>query len=407
MVLRNPNLEKFSANYLFAEIKKRKQQFLNDNPNKKLISLSIGDTILPLVPKVVYKVVKTAVCMGTYKGYKGYGDEQGEEILREKIVKVFYKKYNIKADEVFISDGCKCDIGRLQVLFGNKSKLVVQDPSYPAYVDSAVLVGMTGNFIENTFQYKGITYLTCLPENNFFPELSAIPTNSIIYFCSPNNPTGIVYTKDELAKLVIKAKETNSIIVFDAAYSAYVQDTNKYPTSIYEIPEAKGVAIELNSFSKLAGFTGVRLGWAVIPSQIKYADGTSVRDDYRRVVTTIFNGASIFSQYAGLAVLTNAGLKQVKKQVNYYLENAKLLRSKLIECGFECYGGLHSPYLWIKHPKFSSSWQAFDYFLNELNIMVIPGVGFGPAGEGFVRLSSFVRRKDILEALDRISQKFL
>ncbi|RCK79081.1 MAG: L,L-diaminopimelate aminotransferase [Candidatus Ozemobacter sibiricus] len=403
MLPRNPHLARLKSRYLFAEIARRRREFAAAHPEVRVISLGIGDTTEPLVEPIVAAVRDRAIAMGTREGYTGYGDEQGMTALRQKIAEVIYGGA-VTPDEVFVSDGCKCDIGRLQLMFGPGAHLAVQDPSYPAYVDSAVLTGMTGDLIESRGQFAGITYLPCHADNGFFPVLEAIPGRSVVYFCSPNNPTGAVATRDQLTQLVAAVRERRGVLVFDAAYSAFIHDDG-LPRSIYEIPGAREVAIETGSFSKPAGFTGVRLGWTVVPRDLRYEDGTRLHDDFNRIVTTIFNGASVFAQAAGLAALSPEGLAATRRQIEYYMGNARLIRETLEQAGFRVFGGVNAPYLWARIPG-KSSWEAFDELLHRAQVVATPGAGFGPAGEGYLRFSAFAHREDVEEAVGRLRRVY-
>ncbi|MAG91655.1 LL-diaminopimelate aminotransferase [Candidatus Woesearchaeota archaeon] len=401
MVKRNPNLAKLQSGYLFPEIEKRKKEFISKNPNAKIISLGIGDTTEPITPRIVKGLSKAVSDLGTKEGYGGYGAEQGLSELREKIAAKLYNGL-IQGNEVFVSDGAKPDTGRLQVLFGNKVTIAVQDPSYPVYVDSSVILGQTGNYNEKSTNFDGIEYMKCNPQNDFFPDLANTKRTDLIFFCNPNNPTGAVATKEQLQQLVDFARKNKSIIIYDSAYSQFISDEN-LPRSIYEVEGAKDVAIEISSFSKSIGFTGVRLGLTIIPNQLKYEDGTQVRKDWNRIMTTIFNGASNIVQHGGLAALDNAGLKEMKQTVSYYLENARIIRKTLEKLGYEIYGGVNSPYIWTRIPG-KNSWKAFEEILNQAHIVTTPGVGFGPSGEGFIRFSAFGHREDIKEAVKRIEE---
>ena len=404
MIERNSGFGNLAAGYLFPEVAKRRREYQAKHPDAKIISLGIGNTTEPLTPHIAKAMADYARGLGTASGYSGYGDEQGNTELREKIAEVLYKGM-AKADEIFISDGAKCDIARVQTLFGRKTPIAVQDPAYPVYVDGSVIVGAAGKAGKKG--YKGVTYLPCTAENKFFPDLSVIQPNSLIYFCSPNNPTGATATKEQLKKLVAFANKNGCIIIFDAAYYAFIRNP-ALPKTIYEIPGARKCAIEINSFSKLAGFTGVRLGWSVVPSSLKFADGSSVRDDWNRVMTTLFNGASNIAQAGGLAALDEVGRKETKQLVDYYLENAKLMKEALTgknfaDAGVKVYYTGDSPYLWVYFPKYKS-WDIFDKILNECNVVTTPGSGFGPAGEGYLRFSAFGHRKDVNEACKRLSK---
>lgn len=407
MIERNEGFENLAAGYLFPEVAKRRREYQASHPDAKIISLGIGNTTEPLTPHITKALVDYAQKLGTSEGYSGYGDEQGNAELRAKIAQVLYPDM-ASADEVFISDGAKCDIARIQTLFGRKTKIAVQDPAYPVYVDGSVVVGAAGKSDENG--YQGVTYLPCTAENGFFPDLEKIPANSLIYFCSPNNPTGATATREQLKKLVDFANKNGCIIIFDAAYYAFIRD-EKLPRTIFEIPEARKCAIEINSFSKLAGFTGVRLGWSVVPSDLKFADGSSVKNDWNRVMTTLFNGASNIAQAGGMAALDEEGQKETKALVDYYLENAKLMHETLTgknfqDAGVKVYYTGDSPYLWVKFPGWKS-WDIFDKILDECNVVTTPGSGFGPAGESYVRFSSFGHRNDVKEACQRLSKLVL
>lgn len=404
MIERNSGFGNLAAGYLFPEVAKRRKMYQASHPDAKIISLGIGNTTEPLTPHIAKAMADYARGLGTASGYSGYGDEQGNTELREKIAEVLYKGM-ANADEIFISDGAKCDIARVQTLFGRKTPIAVQDPAYPVYVDGSVIVGAAGKAGKKG--YKGVTYLPCTAENKFFPDLSVIQPNSLIYFCSPNNPTGATATKEQLKKLVAFANKNGCIIIFDAAYYAFIRNP-ALPKTIYEIPGARKCAIEINSFSKLAGFTGVRLGWSVVPSSLKFADGSSVRADWNRVMTTLFNGASNIAQAGGLAALDEVGRKETKQLVDYYLENAKLMKEALTgknfsDAGVKVYYTGDSPYLWVYFPKYKS-WDIFDKILNECNVVTTPGSGFGPAGEGYLRFSAFGHRKDVNEACKRLSK---
>lgn len=391
MVKRNKNLAKLQAGYLFPEIAKRKKDFLAKNPEAKLISLGIGNTTEPLTPIVTKGLTEAAEQMGTAQGYSGYGDDSAGDIkLRRLIAENLYQQL-VFGEEVFVSDGSKCDIGRLQVLFGGDATIAVQDPAYPVYVDGSTIVGS-----------ENIVYMTCKPENNFFPDLKKLPRTDLIYFCSPNNPTGAVATFEQLKELVAFAQKNKSIIIFDAAYREFITDP-KLPKTIFEVPGAKEVAIETNSFSKSIGFTGVRLGWTVVPQELKFEDGTLVAKDWQRIINTLFNGASNIVQAGGVASLCPAGLKETKELVSYYLENARIIKTGLDKLGIKAYGGVNAPYIWAEFPG-QKSWEVFDEILNKCHVVTTPGAGFGSAGESFIRFSSFGHRKDILEAIERLKK---
>lgn len=407
MIKRNTGFSNLSAGYLFPEVARRRREYASSHPEAKIISLGIGNTTEPLSKHIAKAMADYSLGLSTSEGYSGYGDEQGNTALRQKIAEVFYKEM-ATADEIFISDGAKCDIARIQTLFGSDVNIAVQDPAYPVYVDGSVVVGAAGKNDGNG--YEGITYLPCTPENNFFPDLSKIQKNTLIYFCSPNNPTGAVATKEQLKTLVDFANENGCIIIFDAAYFAFIRDSS-LPKTIFEIEGAKTCAIEVNSFSKPAGFTGVRLGWSVVPNELKFEDGSSVNKDWNRVMTTLFNGASNIAQAGGLAALDEQGLKDMTEQVDYYLENGKLIAKTLQgnnfkESGVEVYFTGNGPYVWAKFPG-KKSWDIFDLLLDKCNVVTTPGSGFGPSGESFIRFSSFGHRKDVEEACKRLSSLVL
>ncbi|KAJ3673770.1 hypothetical protein LUZ60_005762 [Juncus effusus] len=341
--------------------------------------------------------------LSTPEGYKGYGDEQGDKNLRNAIAKKMYGNLGISWSEVFISDGAQCDLARVQMLFGSNLTIAVQDPTFPGYVDIGVIMGQTGEFCEKTLKYKKIAYMPCGPENNFFPDFSKIPRTDIIFFCSPNNPTGQAASKEQLEELVQIAKENGSIIVYDTAYACYISDES--PKSIYEIAGAKEVAIEISSFSKFAGFTGVRLGWAVVPDELMFSGGSQVSRDFDRIVTTCFNGASSISQIGGLACISDNGYKAIEDVIDIYKENAKILVDTFTSLGMEVYGGINSPYAWVHFPG-CKSWDIFAEILEKTHIITVPGCGFGPGGEGFIRVSGFGSKENVEKACKRLKSLF-
>jgi LL-diaminopimelate aminotransferase len=397
VIVRNPNIANLKAGYLFPEISRRCREFAATHPSAvRIISLGIGDTTEPISLHICDGLINGARRLGSIGGYSGYQDE-GLLELREKISEVFYES-KFGADEIFISDGAKCDIGRLQMLFGAGIEAVVQDPSYPVYVDGSVLTGAAGAWQGNG--YHGVSYLPCIAENDYFPDLSPIPENSLIYFCSPNNPTGAVSTREQLLKLVKTALGKGCIIIFDAAYSEFIRDTS-LPKSIFEIEGAEQCAIEIQSFSKPAGFTGVRLGWSVVPKTLKYAEGESINADWARLCGTIFNGASNIAQAGALAALDPDGLKEMRRLTDFYLGNAYRIKNALQNIGVSSVGGGDSPYIWAQFPG-RDSWDVFTEILEKCRIVTTPGVGFGPSGQSFIRFSSFGRRADVEEACMRL-----
>jgi LL-diaminopimelate aminotransferase len=399
MVERNKNFSLLQAGYLFPEINRRKNALLEKEPDAEIISLGIGNTTEPLTPTICNALRDAAIRLGTSEGYGGYGAEQGMGELRARLAEVEYGGI-VKPEEVFISDGAKCDAGRLQMLFGPDVTIAVQDPSYPVYVDSGVLIGQTGPYSSERDQFEGIRYMPCTPENNFFPDLEQARGADLIFFCSPNNPTGVTATKSQLQELIEFAHKQRSIIIFDAAYSAFLQNPD-LPKSIFEIDGAREVAIEIGSFSKSVGFTGVRLGWTVVPNELTFNDGSPVRNDWNRVMTTIFNGASNLVQAGGMAALSSSGQDEMKGLVEFYMANASHIRERLQGAGVELYGGENSPYIWARWPG-GDSWAAFEKVLTGAHVVTTPGAGFGPSGEGFLRFSAFGGQESVREAIDRV-----
>jgi LL-diaminopimelate aminotransferase len=403
MIQRNPCISNIKAGYLFPEIAKRRREFITAHPDTgepehRIISLGVGNTTEPILPHISQGLTEGARRLGTPEGYSGYADEGFEE-LRQRISQVFYRGA-FGVDEIFISDGAKCDIGRLQLLFGAGTSAAVQDPSYPVYVDGSVLIGAAGPW-EGT-GYRGIRYLPCTEENNYFPDLSPLPRDGLIYFCSPNNPTGATATREQLAALISAAREKGCVVIFDAAYAEYIREPG-LPKSIFEIEGAKTCAIEVNSFSKPAGFTGVRLGWTVVPRELRYAGGESLNADWARVCGTIFNGASNIAQYGGLASLEPEGLGEIRRLCDFYLGNAALIRSALRSLDIPCVGGDNSPYIWARFPG-RDSWDVFGEILEKCRVVTTPGSGFGPAGQSFIRFSAFGHRADVEEACKRLGR---
>lgn len=394
---RNASIATLKAGYLFPEINRRKMAYLEKNPNADLISLGIGDTTEPLTPYIVKGLIDASEQLGTESGYKGYGANQGELNLREALSQKFYQNL-VAPDEIFLSDGAKCDLGRLQLLFSPNATVAVQDPAYPVYVDTTLISGK-----------KNLYYLPCTAENNFFPNLDEAPKVDLLFFCSPNNPTGAVSSYEELKRLVDWALKNKTLIIFDSAYSHFIRD-NSLPRSIFEIEGARRCAIEVNSFSKMAGFTGVRLSWTVVPKELTFKDGTFVHPDWQRINSTFFNGPSHIPQGGALNILHDQGLSEVEQTNNYYLENARLIKLTLTKIGYIVYGGDNAPYLWIKVNKEDTSqmtssitsWDAFHEFMEKMGLITAPGSGFGPSGEGFLRISAFGKRSTILKAIERL-----
>lgn len=403
MVNLNNNFSKLQDNYLFSTIRKKVNEYKKEFPNKNIINMGIGDITLPL-PKVCIDAMQQAIVeMGNKDTFKGYGPEQGYEFLREKIAEYDYENLGISSDEIFVSDGSKCDIGRVIELFDNNNSIAVPDPVYPVYIDTNVIAGRSGNFnsISNTFE--NIEYLSMTAENSFIPS---IPDKKIdiIYLCFPNNPTGAVLTKEELTKWVDYAKKYNSIILYDSAYEAFISNPS-VPHSIYEIPDAKKVAIEFRSFSKTAGFTGLRCGYTVVPNHLTI-NNIQIINLFRRLISTKFNGTSYVTQKAAEALYSFDGFIQVNKNISYYLNNAKIMKEKLSKLPITAFGGENSPYIWINLPDNIKSWDFFDTLLSKANIVGTPGCGFGPSGEGYFRLTAFNSLENTLIAMDRLEHLF-
>ncbi len=407
MAIINENYLKLQAGYLFPEIGRRVNEFIEANPDKKVIKMGIGDVTQPLVPSVIKAFHEGVDEMASAKTFRGYGPEQGYAFLREAIAKNSYqdKGVDISADDIFISDGSKCDTGNIQEIFGNENKIAICDPVYPVYADTTVMSGKTGACQPNG-HYEGIIYMPCTSENGFIPDLPAeIP--DLIFLCYPNNPTGTVASGKELKKWVDFAIENKSIILYDAAYEAFITDDD-IPHSIYEIEGAKKVAIEFRSFSKTAGFTGTRCAYTVVPKELVAYDPDGkahpVKPLWNRRQSTKFNGVSYPVQKAAATIFTEEGKKEVAEVIAYYLENARIMKESLHAAGYEVFGGENAPYIWVKTKNKMKSWNFFDKVLNEANVVGTPGSGFGPAGEGYFRFSAFADRENVLEAMERIKK---
>ena len=405
MALINEHYLKLQAGYLFPEIGRRVNEFIAANPDKKVIKMGIGDVTQPLVPTVLKAFHEGVDEQGKAESFKGYGPEQGYEFLREAIAKNSYQAngIDIPADDIIVSDGSKCDTGNIQEIFGADNKIAICDPVYPVYSDTTVMSGKTGTCQKNGY-YEGIIYMPCTEENGFTPDFPS-ERPDLIFLCYPNNPTGTVASKEELKKWVDYARKNKSIILYDAAYEAFITEDN-IPRSIYEIEGAKEVAIEFRSFSKTAGFTGTRCAYTVIPEGVKAYDSKgnthAVKKLWMRRHSTKFNGVSYPVQKAAAAIYTPEGKKEIEKVIAYYLENARIMRESLAEIGYTVYGGINAPYVWVKTKNGMSSWDFFDKLLNEVNIVGTPGSGFGPAGEGYFRFSAFADRENVIEAMGRI-----
>ncbi|MBD1809896.1 LL-diaminopimelate aminotransferase [Microcoleus sp. FACHB-SPT15] len=405
----NDNYLKLKAGYLFPEIARRVNTFAEANPDAKIIRLGIGDVTEPLPEACRTAMIKAVEEMGDRATFKGYGPEQGYAWLREKIATHDFQARgcNIEADEIFISDGSKCDTGNILDIFGHDNTIAVTDPVYPVYVDTNVMAGNTGT-ANDKGEFEGLVYLPITAQNNFTAEIPSQKVD-LIYLCFPNNPTGATATKEHLKAWVDYAKAHNSIIFFDAAYEAFITDP-ELPHSIYEIEGARDCAIEFRSFSKNAGFTGTRCALTVVPKTLtaKAADGSDVElwKLWNRRQSTKFNGVSYIVQRGTEAVYSEEGQAQIKALVNFYMENAKIIREQLTAAGLSVYGGVNAPYVWVQTPNGLSSWDFFDKLLQTVNVVGTPGSGFGAAGEGYFRISAFNSRENVEEAMKRITQKF-
>ena len=402
----NENFLRLQDSYLFSTIAKKVSEFQEKNPDKKVIKLGIGDVTKPIVPAVLKAMHKAVDEIGTADGFKGYGPEQGYDFLRKVIAENDYKGLNISESEIFVSDGAKCDCGNIVDIFDENSKIAITDPVYPVYLDTNVMGGRSGEFNKETGKYENIVYLPVCSENNFVPELPKEEVD-VIYLCFPNNPTGTVLTKEELKKFVDYARKNKVLILFDAAYEAFITEPD-IPHSIYEIEGAKEVAIEFRSFSKTAGFTGVRCAFTVVPNELfgytKSGEKVSLNKLWNRRVTTKFNGVSYVVQRGAEAVYSEEGKKEIRENIKYYLDNAKIIREGLTEAGFTVYGGVNSPYIWLKVPDGMKSWEFFDMLLEKANVVGTPGSGFGPCGEGYFRLTAFGTKENSIEAIKRIKE---
>lgn len=405
----NDNFLKLQAGYLFPEIGRRVAAYTQAHPQHKIIRMGIGDVTEPL-PAAVIQAMHAAVDeMGCRESFRGYGPEQGYEFLRQAIAQHDYvaRGCAISADEIFVSDGSKCDCANILDIFGDKVRVAITDPVYPVYVDTNVMAGHTGT-LDASGRYAGVEYLPVREENNFEVPMPQQPVD-LIYLCFPNNPTGMVASREALAAWVEYAQQTGAVILFDAAYEAYITDPS-IPHSIYEIPGADKVAIEFRSFSKTAGFTGTRCAWIVVPKALEgrasNGDAVSLHRLWSRRHSTKFNGVPYIIQKGAEAVYSPEGQAQVRELIAFYLENARLLREGLSQLGWRCFGAVNAPYLWLKTPGETTSWEFFDQLLSQAHVVGTPGSGFGPAGEGYFRLSAFNSRENTLEAISRIQDKF-
>lgn len=397
----NDNYLKLPGSYLFSTIGKKVAAYSAANPDKKIIRLGIGDVTQPLAPAIITALHGAVDEMAKAETFHGYAPDLGYEFLRNAIAKNDYadRGCDISADEIFVSDGAKCDSANIQEIFSLDNKIAVCDPVYPVYVDSNVMAGRTGTWNPQTETWSDVIYMPCTEENNFAPELPS-RTPDLIYLCFPNNPTGSTITKEELQVWVDYANSVGAIIIYDAAYEAYISEED-VPHSIYECEGARTCAIELRSFSKNAGFTGVRLGFTVVPKELK-AGGSFLHPLWARRHGTKYNGAPYIVQRAGEAVYSPEGKAQLKEQVAYYMKNAAAIYDGLSEMGYTVSGGINAPYIWLKTPDNMSSWEFFDYLLEKANVVGTPGSGFGPSGEGYFRLTAFGSYENTVAALERI-----
>lgn len=397
----NENYQKLPGSYLFSTIGKKVNAYQEANPDKEIIRLGIGDVTQPIAPAIIEAMHKAVDEMGHAETFHGYAPDLGYAFLRKAIVDNDYKAKgcDISEDEIFVSDGAKSDSANIQEIFAQNNRIAVCDPVYPVYVDSNVMAGRTGTYDKATETWSDVIYMPCTAANNFVPEFPK-ETPDIIYLCLPNNPTGTTLTKDQLQEWVDYANKNGAVIIYDAAYEAYISEDNVAHT-IYECKGAKTCAIELRSFSKNAGFTGVRLGFTVVPKELKCGD-VSLNAMWARRHGTKFNGAPYIVQRAGEAVYSDAGKAQLKEQVAYYMKNAKTIKEGLKNAGYTVFGGVNAPYIWLKTPDKMTSWEFFDYLLEKANVVGTPGSGFGPSGEGYFRLTAFGNYENTVKALDRI-----
>ena len=398
----NQNYLNLPGSYLFSTIAKKVSAYKEANPDRQVISLGIGDVTMPLTPAIIKALHEAVDDMGRKETFRGYAPDLGYDFLRKAIAENDYRKRGceIKEDEIFVSDGAKSDSGNIQEIFSDSCSIAVCDPVYPVYVDSNVMAGRTGIYDEGSERWSDVIYMPCTASNGFVPEFpEKIP--DIIYICSPNNPTGTAMKKADLQKWVDYANEHHSVIIYDAAYEAYIMEEN-VPHSVYECQGARTCAIEIHSFSKNAGFTGVRLGYTVVPKDLKDSRGVALHGLWARRHGTKFNGAPYIQQKAGEAVYSEEGQKETKALVAYYMENAKTIKEGLKSCGYTVYGGVNAPYIWLAVPGGITSWDFFDRLLTEANVVGTPGSGFGPSGEGYFRLTAFGTHENTKEAIKRI-----
>lgn len=397
----NQNFLKLPGSYLFSEIARRLSAYTAEHPEAKMIRLGIGDVTRPLVPAVIEAMHKAVDEMGTFEGFHGYGPEQGYDFLREAIAKTDYaaRGVDIKPEEIFVSDGAKSDCGNIGDIFGEDNVVAVCDPVYPVYVDTNAMAGRAGEFREKLGKWSKLVYMPCVEENGFTPQ---IPQEKVdmIYLCFPNNPTGAVATREQLKAWVDYANANQAVILYDSAYEAFITQED-VPHTIYEIEGARTCAIEFRSFSKTAGFTGNRCAYTVVPMELE-RDGAKLNALWNRRQCTKFNGVPYVVQRGAAAVYTEEGQRQIKETIAYYQENARVIREGLTEAGLTCFGGVNAPYIWLKTPDGMGSWEFFDKLLKEANVVTTPGAGFGPSGEGYIRLTAFGDADATKEAVARI-----
>ncbi|HYC55110.1 MAG TPA: LL-diaminopimelate aminotransferase [Candidatus Binatia bacterium] len=405
----NDNYLKLSAGYLFPEIARRVRAFQAEHADARILRLGIGDVVLPLAPAICEAMRAGVDEMETDQGFRGYGPEQGYDFLREAVAKHDFaaRGVDIEPDEIFISDGSKCDSGNIQEIFSVDARVAIPDPVYPVYVDTNVMAGRTG-VADASGKYANLVYLPCTADNGFLPEPPKQRVD-LVYLCFPNNPTGAVASRQDLARWVEYAHKNDAVLLFDAAYEAFITDP-QIPHSIYEVPGAREVAIEFRSYSKTAGFTGTRCAYVVVPKPLTGAAADGTRVDLHRLWmrrhTTKFNGVSYPVQRGAAAIYTDAGRAQVRERIDYYMSNARLIREGLSQAGMQLFGGINAPYVWLRTPDGMGSWDFFDALLSRAHVVCTPGAGFGACGEGYLRLSSFARRDQVEEAIDRIRKTF-
>ncbi len=395
----NDNYLKLPGAYLFSTVARKTNEFTQAHPDREVIKMSIGDVTKPLAPAVIEAMHKAVDEMGTAEGFHGYGPEQGYAFLRDKIVEIDYKArgIDVDADEIFVSDGAKSDCGNIGDIFSADNRVAVCDPVYPVYVDTNAMAGRAGEYVNE--RWSNLYYMPCTEDNGFMPEIPKEKVD-IIYLCFPNNPTGVAATREQLKLWVEYAKNNGAVILYDSAYEAFITDPD-VPHSIYEIEGAKEVAVEFRSFSKTAGFTGTRCAYTVVPHELK-VDGVELNGLWNRRQCTKFNGVPYVIQKAAEAVYSDEGQRQTREAIDYYLENAKIIRKALSDAGLTVYGGENAPYIWAKTPDGMKSWDFFDKVLEETGVVTTPGSGFGPSGEGYIRLTAFSTKENTIKAMEKI-----